>query len=78
MDSLFKSENGKSEILKLYNQKLEDLNIKYQYQNVYTAFGATNIIVTGDASKPPILLVHGSNGCAPIALETYSGLESHF
>ncbi|RKR13100.1 pimeloyl-ACP methyl ester carboxylesterase [Maribacter vaceletii] len=78
MKPLFKSEKGKTEILKLYNQKLEDLNIKYQYQNVDTSFGATNIIVTGDAAKPPLFLVHGSNGCAPIALETYSGLESHF
>ncbi len=30
------------------------------------------------ASNPPILIVHGSNGCAPIALETYSGLSSKF
>lgn len=74
----FKSEEGKTEILKLYNQKLEDLHINYQYQDVETSFGTTNLIVTGDATKPPILLVHGSNGCAPIALETYSGLESHF
>ncbi len=25
-----------------------------------------------------MVIVHGSNGCAPIALETYAGLESHF
>jgi pimeloyl-ACP methyl ester carboxylesterase len=78
MESLYKSETGKAEILKLYNQKLENLNINYHYQDVETAFGKTNLIITGDASKPPILIVHGSNGCAPIALETYSGLESHF
>lgn len=78
MEALYKSEIGKAEILKLYNQKLENLNISYQYQEVKTAFGKTNLIITGDTSKPPILIVHGSNGCAPIALETYSGLESHF
>ena len=78
MESLYKSEAGKNEILSLYNQKLKDLNIKYQYTEVETSFGKTNLIITGDVSKPPILVVHGSNGCAPIALETYMGLESHF
>jgi pimeloyl-ACP methyl ester carboxylesterase len=78
MKSLYTSETGKLDILNLYNQKLEELNINYQYKEVNTSFGKTNLIITGDALKPPILLVHGSNGCAPIALETYSGLEAHF
>ncbi len=78
MQSLYKSEEGKNEILNLYDQKLKGLNINYNYKAVETSFGKTNLIITGDASKPPILVVHGSNGCAPIALETYSGLESNF
>ena len=78
MDSLFKSEKGKEETLGLYNEKLKGLKIDYQYKEIDTAFGNTNLIITGDASKPPILLVHGSNGCAPIALETYKGLECQF
>lgn len=78
MDSLYKSEVGKTEILSLYHQKLKELNINYQQREVETSFGKTNIVITGHNSKPPILIIHGSNGCAPIALETYSGLESHF
>lgn len=78
MESLYKSETGKSKILKLYDKNLKDLNINYHYKTIETTFGTTNVISTGDVSKPPILIVHGSNGCAPIALETYSGLESHF
>jgi len=78
MNSLFTSQKGKDEILSLYNQKLQSLDIAYDYKEIETSFGKTNLIVTGDTSKPPIVLVHGSNGCAPIALETYSGLESHF
>jgi pimeloyl-ACP methyl ester carboxylesterase len=78
MEALYKSEAGKNEIYNLYNQKLKGLNIKYEYTEVVTSFGKTNLIITGDVSKPPILLVHGSNGCAPIALETYEGLASHF
>jgi len=78
MQSLFKSESGKKEILDLYDEKLEELNIEYELLNLNTSFGATNIIVTGDASNPPIIIVHGSNGCAPIALETYPNLQKYF
>jgi len=78
INSLFKSAEGKQEILRLYDQKLEELNIDFEYIQVETSFGTTNIIATGNTSNPPILLVHGSNGCAPIALETYPNLSKHF
>ena len=78
MYSLFKSEEGKKEIVSLKNEKLKHLKINYSDREVDTSFGKTNLIITGDASKPSLLLVHGSNGCAPIALETYAGLESQF
>ena len=78
MQTLYKSEIGKKEILKLYNEKLEELNIDYSYKVIETTFGTTNVIITGDTSKPPILLIHGSNGCAPIALETYPTLYKDF
>ncbi len=75
---LFRTEAGKDEILSLYDQKLEELNIDFEYIQVETSFGTTNIIATGDASKPPIIIIHGSNGCAPIALETYPNLSKRF
>lgn len=78
MGSLFKSEQGKQEILRLYDQKLESLGITYSVRMINTSFGKTNIIVTGNPEKPPIILIHGSNGCAPIALETYSDLLDSF
>src|SRR6056297_3024088 len=78
MKSLFKTEVGKSEILSLYDQKLEELLIEFEYLKVETSFGETNIIATGDPANPPIILVHGSNGCAPIALETYPNLNRKF
>lgn len=78
MGSLFKSEQGKQEILQLYDQKLESLAITYSVRTINTSFGTTNIIVTGNPRKPPIILIHGSNGCAPIALETYKDLLDSF
>lgn len=78
MESLYNTEKGKKEILKLYNQKLEELNIDFEYLNLDTFFGKTTIIATGNISNPPILIFHGSNGCAPITLETYSNLSKNF
>lgn len=78
MKSLYKSEFGKNEILNLYNQKLKELGIEYKYEIIDTDFGKTNIIIIGDSTKPPLIIVHGSNGCAPIALETYPTLSEKF
>jgi pimeloyl-ACP methyl ester carboxylesterase len=78
MISLFKTEKGKKEILSLYDQKLDELNIEFEYLKIDSTFGETNIIVTGLSSNPPIILIHGSNGCAPIALETYPNLSKNF
>ncbi|WP_139957967.1 alpha/beta fold hydrolase [Flavicella sediminum] len=78
METFYKSEIGKREILKLYDQKLAALKIDCLAKDIETSFGTTHVLIRGNASKPPLVLVHGSNGCAPIALETYSGLEKHF
>ena len=78
MKSLFRSEEGKKQIINLYEQKLRDLEIAYKYKIIETIYGKTNIIITGDSKKTPILLIHGSNGCAPIALETYPNLYKDF
>ncbi len=78
MISLFKTADGKKEILDLYNQKLKDLNIEFKNSIIDTSYGETNIIIAGKSENPPIILVHGSNGCAPVALETYSNLNKSF
>ena len=78
MNSLYKSETGKKEIINLYDLKVKDLAMDYSCRLIDTKFGTTNIIITGNPTKPPILLIHGSNGCAPIALETYPNLYKKF
>lgn len=78
METLFKSEQGKREIIELYERKLNELNIVYTSKIVNTSLGKTNIIITGNPSNPPLMLIHGSNGCAPVALETCPHLSKHF
>ncbi len=78
MEAYFKSEAGKKAILSLYDQKLAELNIDYQYKIVDTSFGKTNIIITGKPTNPPLIIVHGSNGCAPIGIESYPNLNQQY
>ncbi|THD69610.1 alpha/beta hydrolase [Robertkochia marina] len=78
MKSLFKTAKGKQDILQLYDQKLDELKIPYDSFKVKTSYGETNIISAGAPSNPPILLVHGSNACAPIALETYPNIYKNY
>jgi pimeloyl-ACP methyl ester carboxylesterase len=73
--SLFKSEQGKQEIFALYDEKLQEIGVDHESMIVDTSFGPTHILIAGDASHPPIILVHGSNACAPIALESYPDLH---
>ncbi len=78
MNTLFKSATGKKEILDLYDQKLEELDIADESIYLETTFGRTHVLRTGDPSLPPLLLIHGANGCAPIALECYPNLSSKY
>ena len=78
MTSLYKTPESKEAILQIYQDKLDELQIDYTFQQVATAFGTTNIILTGDPANPPLVLIHGSNGCAPIALEVYPNLAQNY
>lgn len=74
----FKSKEGKEKILTLYNQKLKELSIEYSERLVDTKFGVTNVIITGDAKNPPLVLIHGTGGCAPQILDSFPNLTSKY
>lgn len=74
----FKSKEGKDKILSLYNQKLNDFNIDYSEKFIETKFGVTNVIITGDTKNPPLVLIHGTGGCAPLILESFPNLSSTY
>ena len=78
MNSFFDSLQAKKEIERLYDLKLEELPMAYEMLSVETSFGNTNIILTGEKGKPPLVVLHGSNACAPIALEAMVGLLDEF
>ncbi|WP_298287423.1 alpha/beta fold hydrolase [uncultured Lutibacter sp.] len=74
----FKSQEGKSKILHLYNQKLKELSVNYSEKLLDTKFGKTNVIIVGDTNLPPLILIHGTGGCAPQILESFLNLSSKY
>lgn len=74
----FKSKEGKEKIISLYNQKLKELNIEYSEKLIETMFGGTNVIITGNPKNPPLILIHGTGGCAPQILDSFPSLASKY
>ena len=78
MHSFFQNIEAKNKALQLYDKKLEALGVSYERIKVETSFGNTNILATGNPSNAPIILLHGSNGCAPVAIEALIGLVNDY
>jgi len=75
---VFKSEEGRREILSHYSRLLGTVGFTYRERYVDTSFGKTYILEAGDPEKPPVVLIHGScsNSAAwfadiPVLAEAY-------
>ncbi len=78
MSSLYYNLQSPKDIKTLYQNKLDELPISYELLSIETSFGNTNVIVTGLESKPSLVLLHGFNSCAPLAIEAVIGLVNHY
>jgi pimeloyl-ACP methyl ester carboxylesterase len=76
--SIYKSESYKAEIMKLYNERLKTCNIEYEDLYVDTFSGKTHIISTGSKSNPPLIILHGINAGAPMAIESIKDLNKRY
>lgn len=57
---------------------MDKLSISYELLKIETSFGDTNIILTGKKDNPPLVLLNGSSGSAPNAVEALIGLVKKF
>ncbi len=76
--SIYKSSEYKAEIMELYEKRLAACNLNYEDIYVDTFAGKTHVIATGDASNPPLIILHGINAGAPMALESIKGLSNYY
>lgn len=61
MKSIYKSEQGKEEILNLYDSQLARLKNPWKDIYVDSSFGRTHIVETGNFLGEPLLVFHGGN-----------------
>ena len=68
--SIYRTEEGKRQIIKLYDEQLERLGAPYRDVYVKTSFGRTHIVETGNFDGIPLLLFHGGNSTTAYTLLT--------
>lgn len=75
---VFKSEEGKMEVLKYYDELLARWPVPYEEQRIPTKHGDTCAIVSGDTQSPPLILLHGTNSNSTMWLGDIAEYSRHF
>jgi len=57
---IYKSEQGRQDIIKGYKAYLSGLPVKYEEKYIDTGYGKTYVLEAGSRKKPAVLLLHGS------------------
>ncbi|CUU49421.1 alpha/beta fold hydrolase [Clostridium beijerinckii] len=60
MGKVFKTNEGKNDVIKFYDKFLQKLALSYEKFYVDTRYGKTFIIASGEKSNPSLILLHGS------------------
>ncbi len=76
--SIYKNKETKIAIQELYYEKLNSLKIEYQEIDVNTKYGRTRVIKTGKSNGTKIIVFHGMNTGAPVALEAIKELTDSY
>jgi pimeloyl-ACP methyl ester carboxylesterase len=77
--NIYKSERGKRQVLESYDRILGLWGTEYRELDVPTRWGMTHCIVSGQASKPPLLLFHGvGDNSAAMWFLNVRALAEHF
>ena len=66
--SIYKSSEGESRILELYDSFQDGLAVGFDDRMVSTRFGATHVLVTGPEQGLPVVVTHGGNSISPQGL----------
>ncbi|MEK3834406.1 alpha/beta fold hydrolase [Paenibacillus sp. FSL R7-0128] len=79
MIKVFKSESGKEQVLRSYNELLDAWGTEFQELDVETPYGTTHCITAGEPESPPLLLLHGvGDNSAVMWLLNMKELSRHF
>lgn len=74
----FRSAESQKEYFAAYEKTMKLFQVKIQEEYVDTEFGKTYVIKAGDASKPPLVLLHAASCGSPIWYKNFDELSKHF
>ena len=72
--AIYKSQTYKEKLFQLYDEKIKSLELDVSDIFVETSFGKTHVAAVGDESLPPLVVLHGINAGAGLAIEPIKGL----
>lgn len=78
MKSIYRSEQSKNAVWKLYDRQLEGLKIPYKDLYKDTIFGKTHLIECGNLTGKTLLVFHGGNATTAYNLTNCGFLLSDF
>lgn len=78
MKSIYRNEQSKKAVWKLYDRQMEDLKIPYTDLFIDTSFGKTHVIECGNLRGKPLLVFHGGNATTAYNLKYCGFLLNDF
>jgi pimeloyl-ACP methyl ester carboxylesterase len=66
--SIYRTSEGRAEILWLYDEALSHLRIGHESKMVSTRYGETHVLSLGPEDAPPVVFLHGGNILNPTCL----------
>ncbi|MFZ4860733.1 alpha/beta fold hydrolase [Sphingobacterium sp. Mn56C] len=78
MKSIFKSEAGKLQIIKAYDEALQKLDGQLQSSFIHTSFGDTHLLTNENEGKEVLLLLHGASSNASSWLSDWEIYKKDF
>jgi pimeloyl-ACP methyl ester carboxylesterase len=77
MPQIYKTDAGRKAILQWYEAALQSLDVPFQECDVPTRFGNTHLLALGDPAAPPLVLVPGYGGSAPLWHKQLADFAAH-
>jgi len=71
----FRTEQGQEDYFKAYEKSLELWSVPYTEKYITTSFGKTHLLICGDTTKEPLVLLHAASCGATIWYPNVVGLS---
>ena len=78
ISSIYVTSENKAKILSIYDKRLSQWPVPYEFLNVPTRYGSTHIIASGPKDAPPIVLLYGQGGTATMWLPNVLALSRDY